>query len=318
MSAYLLTAPAKINLYLEILGDRPDGFHELVMVMQTIGLSDRIEVRSNRSGEINLYCQHPQVPLTESNIAYRAAQLMMTRFANIHEKFGGGVDITIEKNIPVAAGLAGGSTDGAAVLVGLNLLWQLGLTQPELQELAAELGSDVPFCIGGGTAIATGRGELLDPITDLDGIPIVLAKYSNIAVSTPWAYQTYRTQFEAGYIRDAAGWQTRMKQLHSGGLIQAIQKKNVGAIAAELYNDLEKVVLPEFPQVQKLRDCFTENGAVGTMMSGSGPSVFAICESIAQAEQLKTQVATQLNDPELDLWVTNISSTGIQATPITP
>ncbi|WP_024545115.1 4-(cytidine 5'-diphospho)-2-C-methyl-D-erythritol kinase [Picosynechococcus sp. NKBG15041c] len=313
MSAYLLTAPAKINLYLEILGDRPDGFHELVMVMQTIDLCDRIEVRQNRSGEINLYCQHPEVPLTENNIAYRAAQLMMGQFADIYGEIAGGVDITIEKNIPVAAGLAGGSTDGAAVLVGLNLLWDLGLTQPELQELAAALGSDVPFCIGGGTAIATGRGEILDPITDLDGIPIVLAKYRNIAVSTPWAYQTYREQFGNGYIRDAAGWQTRMKQLHSGGLIQAIQKQDRQAIAKELYNDLEKVVLPAFPKVQQLRDCFANHGAIGTMMSGSGPSVFAICESRDQAEALKHQVAQELNDADLELWVTQIASPGIQA-----
>ncbi|ANV91353.1 4-(cytidine 5'-diphospho)-2-C-methyl-D-erythritol kinase [Picosynechococcus sp. PCC 8807] len=313
MSAYLLTAPAKINLYLEILGDRPDGFHELVMVMQTIGLYDRIEVRQNRSGDINLYCQHPEVPLTASNIAYRAAQLMMTRFADIYARVGGGVDITIEKNIPVAAGLAGGSTDGAAVLVGLNLLWDLGLTQPELQTLAAELGSDVPFCIGGGTAIATGRGEILDPLPDLDGIPIVLAKYSNIAVSTPWAYQTYRAQFGEHYLQDAASWHTRMTQIHSGGLIKAIQQKNIQAIAHELHNDLEKVVLPAFPQVQQLRDCFTKHGAIGTMMSGSGPSVFALCETLAQAQALKVQVAQELNDPALDLWVTHIASPGIQA-----
>lgn len=313
MSGYILTAPAKINLYLEILGDRPDGFHELVMVMQAIGLCDRIEVRAKRGGSINLYCQHPQVPLNETNIAYRAAQLMMDRFPKAHEQFGG-VDITIEKNIPVAAGLAGGSGNGAAVLVGLNLLWQLGLTQPDLWELAAELGSDVPFCISGGTAIATGRGEILDPLPDLNGIPIVLAKYSNIAVSTPWAYQTYRAQFEAGYLRDDASWQARMKQIHSGGLIQAIQQKDVMAIASELYNDLEKVVLPEFPQVQTLRDCFAKHGAIGTMMSGSGPSVFALCDSPEQAAQLKEVVATELNDPDLELWTTTISSQGIQAT----
>lgn len=315
MSAYLLTAPAKINLHLEILGDRPDGFHELVMVMQTISLCDRIEVHQNRSGDINLYCQHPEVPLTESNIAYRAAQLMMTRFADLYAEIGGGVDITIEKNIPVAAGLAGGSTDGAAVLVGLNLLWNLGLTQPELQELAAELGSDVPFCIGGGTAIATGRGELLDPLPDLDGIPIVLGKYRNLAVSTPWAYQTYRAQFGENYLQDAASCQARMKQLHSGGIIQAIQQKDLKAIAQELSNDLEKVVLPEFPQVQQLRDCFAKHGAIGTMMSGSGPSVFALCETPAQAEALKSAVATELNDPELALWVTEIASPGIQVEP---
>ncbi|MBV5257858.1 4-(cytidine 5'-diphospho)-2-C-methyl-D-erythritol kinase [Synechococcus moorigangaii CMS01] len=313
MSAYLLTAPAKINLHLEILGDRPDGFHELVMVMQTIGLCDRIEVRQNRSGDINLYCQHPEVPLTASNIAYRAAQLMMTRFADVYAEIGGGVDITIEKNIPVAAGLAGGSTDGAAVLVGLNLLWELGLTQPELQALAAELGSDVPFCIGGGTVIATGRGEILDPLPDLDGIPLVLGKYRNLAVSTPWAYQTYRAQFGEHYLQDPDSWQARMKQLHAGGLIQAIQKKDLKAIAQALSNDLEKVVLPEFPQVQRLRDSLAKHGAVGTMMSGSGPSVFAFCETPSQAAALKQAVALELNDPELELWATEIKSPGIQA-----
>ncbi|MGB2924998.1 MAG: 4-(cytidine 5'-diphospho)-2-C-methyl-D-erythritol kinase [Limnothrix sp.] len=312
MSGYLLTAPAKINLYLEILGDRPDGFHELVMVLQSIALCDRLEVRSNRSGDINLYCKHPQVPLDESNIAYRAAQLMMTRFATTYEKLGG-VDITIEKNIPVAAGLAGGSTNGAAVLVGLNLLWQLGLTQPDLRELAAQLGSDVPFCISGGTAIATGRGEMLDPLPDLNGIPIVLAKYRNIAVSTPWAYQTYRAQFEAGYLRDDASQQSRMTQIHSGGLIKAVQEKDIQAIATEMHNDLEKIVLPEFPQVQALKNAFTTAGAIGTMMSGSGPSVFALCTSVEQANQLKTTVANELNDPDLDLWVTQISCHGIQA-----
>ncbi len=312
MSGYLLTAPAKINLYLEILGDRPDGFHELVMVMQAIDLSDRLEVTSNRGKGIHLYCNHPKVPLDEGNIAYRAAQLMMARFPHAYDEFGG-VDITIEKNIPVAAGLAGGSGNGAAVLVGLNLLWKLGLTQPDLRLLAAELGSDVPFCIGGGTAIATGRGEILDPLPDLDGIPIVLAKYSNIAVSTPWAYRTYRSQFEEGYLRDDESWKNRMSQIHSGGLIQAIQTKNVEAIAAELYNDLEKVVLPEFPQVQELRDCFKKHGAIGTMMSGSGPSIFAICESVEQANQLKTSITTDITDPNLDLWVTQISCHGIQA-----
>lgn len=312
MSAYLLTAPAKINLYLEILGDRPDGFHELVMILQSISLSDRLEIRPNRHRDIRLYCQHPQVPLNETNLAYRAAQLMFARFPKLHHEFGG-VDIRLEKNIPVAAGLAGGSTDGAAVLVGLNLLWRLGLTQPELQDIAAELGSDVPFCIAGGTAIATGRGEQIDPLPDLDGIPIVLAKYSNIAVSTPWAYQAYRQQFGHDYLRNNESWQQRMSQIHSGHLIQAIQQKNIQAIASELHNDLEKIVLPEFPQVQQLREAFMAAGAMGTMMSGSGPSVFALCQSQEQATSIRAQVTAQLNNPDLELWVTQISSTGIQA-----
>ena len=194
MHSYTLIAPAKINLYLEIIGDRPDGYHELVMLLQSIDLADRLKMRPNGTQAIRLHCNHPQVPLDESNLAYRAAQLMKKQFPQAFANWGG-VDITIEKHIPVAAGLAGGSTDAAAVLVGLDLIWELGLTQPELQTLAAQLGSDVPFCIAGGTAIATGRGEQLDAIDDLTNLWVVMAKYHSLSVSTAWAYQTYKQRF---------------------------------------------------------------------------------------------------------------------------
>ena len=194
MRSYTLIAPAKINLYLEIIGDRPDGYHELVMVLQSIDLADRLELHPNGTDEVRLQCHHPEVPLNQSNLAYKAAQLMRQEFPKVASNYGG-VDITIDKRIPVAAGLAGGSADAAAVLVGLDLMWDLGLTQPELQTLAAKLGSDVPFCLSGGTAIATGRGEQLDPLKDLDNLWIVLAKYQNLTVSTAWAYQAYRNQF---------------------------------------------------------------------------------------------------------------------------
>ncbi|HEY9702923.1 MAG TPA: 4-(cytidine 5'-diphospho)-2-C-methyl-D-erythritol kinase, partial [Allocoleopsis sp.] len=144
-----LLAAAKINLYLEILGDRPDGYHELAMIMQSIDLADKLEVRTSRTQIIRVYCQHPEVPKDQTNLAYKAAQLMAKKFPEAFAQYG--VEISLQKNIPVAAGLAGGSSNGAAVLVGLDLVWNLGLTQSELQELAAELGSDVPFCISGGT-----------------------------------------------------------------------------------------------------------------------------------------------------------------------
>lgn len=162
MHSYTLIAPAKINLYLEIIGDRSDNYHELAMILQSIDLADEIQLRSLSTDMIRVHCNHPQVPKGQSNIAYRAAELMATQFPNIFAKYGG-VEITITKRIPVAAGLAGGSTNAAAVLVGINLLWKLGLTQSELEELGATLGSDVPFCVAGGTAIATGRGEQLSP-----------------------------------------------------------------------------------------------------------------------------------------------------------
>jgi 4-diphosphocytidyl-2-C-methyl-D-erythritol kinase len=311
MKSYSLIAPAKINLYLEIIGDRPDGFHELVMILQSIELSDRLQISSNNTQKIRLYCHHPQLSADQTNLAYRAAKLMCEEFPDIYDNYGG-IDITIEKNIPVAAGLAGGSTDAAAVLVGINLMWELGLTQPELQQLAAKLGSDIPFCISGGTAIATGRGEQLDPLNDLDHLWVVLAKYNNLGVSTPWAYQTYRQQFGDTYVSDKEGIKSRTAQIHSGPLVSAIIHKDGAAIGKLLHNDLEKVVLPEIPEVAQLRKAFAETGVLGTMMSGSGPTVFALCESEVQAQQVKQEVSEAIGDPQLNFWVTKLSSAGIQ------
>lgn len=311
MHSYTLIAPAKINLYLEIIGDRPDGYHELVMILQSIDLADIIELRPNRTEQVRLHCNNPQVPLDESNLAFRAVALMQKEFPKIAANYGG-VDIVIDKRIPVAAGLAGGSTNGAAALVGMNLMWKLGLTVPELQILAANLGSDVPFCVSGGTAIATGRGEKLDPIIDLDNLWLVLAKYRSISVSTAWAYQTYKQQFDGSYILDTEGVKSRSAQVHSGPLVSAIIHKDILSIGKLLHNDLEKVVLPTFPAVAKLREAFQQAGCLGTMMSGSGPTVFALCESREQAEIVKVKVRETILDPDLEFWVTQLSSSGIE------
>ncbi|MFW6295826.1 MAG: 4-(cytidine 5'-diphospho)-2-C-methyl-D-erythritol kinase [Halothece sp.] len=311
MRSYSLIAPAKINLYLEILGDRPDGFHELVMILQSIALADLIEIRANGTDRIRVHCSNPLVPLNQDNLAYRAANLMARTFPDTFAQYGG-VEITIDKRIPVAAGLAGGSTDAAAILVGLNLMWQLGLTQPELTDLAAKLGSDVPFCISGGTAIATGRGELLDPISSLDNLFVVLAKYNNLSVSTPWAYNSYREAFSDTYICDLASIQERTSHIHSGPLVNAIAHSEGEEIAKLIHNDLEKVVLPAYPQVTQLREAFQEAGALGAMMSGSGPTVFALCESESHAQAVQETVRQAIPDPELDFWITQLSSGGIQ------
>lgn len=195
MRVYSLIAPAKINLYLQIVGDRPDGFHELVMVLQSIELADLVTVRANGTDQTRIHCDNAEVPLDETNLAYRAAVMMQQQFPNSFAKYGG-VEIKIQKHIPIGAGLAGGSANAAAAIVGLDLMWNLGLTQSELQDLGATLGSDIPFCITGGTALATGRGEKLDPLPDLNQTYIVLAKYRHLPISTPWAYKTYRQQFE--------------------------------------------------------------------------------------------------------------------------
>lgn len=310
MRSYTLIAPAKINLYLEILGMRPDGYHELAMIMQSIELADYIEINANGTDNIRLHCQHPEVPLDQTNIAYRAAKLMAEQFPDAFAKFGG-IDIEIDKRIPVAAGLAGGSTNAAAILIGLDLMWKLGLTQSELQELAALLGSDVPFCIAGGTAIATGRGEILSPLPDLDNLYVVLAKYRSLGVSTAWAYTTYREKFGNNYACDTSTMQERSTKLNSGALVSAIAHKDSIKIGQSLYNDLERVVLPAHPQVEQLRQAFQNQNILGTMMSGSGPSVFALVESDAQAQQVKKQVESTINNPDLEIWITRFRPTGI-------
>ena len=311
MHSYTLIAPAKINLYLEIIGDRPDHYHELAMILQSIDLADEIELRSLSIDSIRVHCNHPQVPTDRSNLAYRAAELMTTQFPNAFAKYGG-VEITITKRIPVAAGLAGGSTNAAAVLVGINLLWKLGLTQSELEELGATLGSDVPFCVAGGTAIATGRGEQLSPLPSLNSIYIVLGKYKSLEVSTPWAYKTYRTEFGDSYIRGRDNLAVRASAVHSGEMVKAILHQDVKEIAQKLHNDLEKVVLPAYPQVLQLRETFVNAGVLGTMMSGSGPSVFALCESQEHAEEVKQQVKTATQNEDLELFVTQAIAHGIQ------
>ncbi|MBI4783528.1 MAG: 4-(cytidine 5'-diphospho)-2-C-methyl-D-erythritol kinase [Oscillatoriophycideae cyanobacterium NC_groundwater_1537_Pr4_S-0.65um_50_18] len=311
MRAYSLIAPAKINLYLEIIGDRSDGYHELAMILQSIALSDRVDLRANGTDQIRVRCDDPLVPSDASNLAYRAADLIVQQFPESYRKFGG-VDIAIEKRIPMGAGLAGGSANAAAVLVGLDLMWSLGLTQPELQDLAAQLGSDIPFCIAGGTAIATGRGEQLAPLPSPEHLHVVLAKYRSIAISTPWAYKAYRQQFGHSYISDPAEQKGRKQQMHSGAMVGAIAQRDGKRIGQLLHNDLEKVVLPTHPKVAELRQTLEKMNPLGVMMSGSGSTVFALVESSAQAEQIHQQLSAEIPDPDLGIWKTHLTASGVQ------
>ena len=222
------------------------------------------------------------------------------------------MDITLKKRIPGAAGVAGGSRDEAEVLVGIDLLWKLGLTRSELEELGAQLGSDVPFCIGGRAAIATRRGEALSPLSGLGEIYIVLAKYRSLEVSTGWAYNTYRSEFGGSYIKDTESLAARGNAVHSGEIVQEILHQDAKEIAQKMHNDLEKVVLPEYPQVLKLKESFAKYDILGTMMSGSGPSVFALCDSKEKAEQVKINLRNEIPDPDLEIFVTKLINHGIQ------
>lgn len=285
-----LKSAAKINLYLEITGNRADGYHDLVMILQSIDLCDRVDIRKIGIDEIQILCNHPDVPCDRSNLAYKAAALMQSIYPEI-----GGIEIALDKQIPMGAGLAGGSGNAAAVLVGIDRLWDLGLTQSQLCDLAAQLGSDIPFCISGGTALATGRGEILSPLPDLKDLILVICKPRQIAIATAWAYQTFRSQglLATSEVKDHNLSSQMVAAIASGG---DTAPHRIGKL---LYNDLERVVLPAYPAIAHLKQQLLEQECLGAMMSGSGSTVFAIAPDLDRAHSIAAAVKTD----EIDVWV---------------
>lgn len=260
-------APAKINLSLDVLHKRPDGYHEVEMVMTMVDLADRLEMRELPRDTIMISSQAGYIPLDEKNLAFQAAKLVKDRY-----RVTQGVYIHLDKKIPVAAGLAGGSSDAAAALRGLNRLWNLGMTREEMMELGAELGSDVPFCVSGGTAIARGRGERLTPIASPPSCWVVLAK-PPLNVSTADVYGKLR----AAEIK---------RHPDTAKLLEAIDARDFAGMCAGLGNVLEEVTLSLYPEVRQLRECMERLGADGVLMSGSGPTVFGLVEKEGKAERI--------------------------------
>jgi len=250
-------APAKINLMLDVLRKREDGYHEVEMVMTMVDLADRLEMEELPRDTIIISSQAGYIPLDEKNLAFQAAKLIKERY-DVRK----GVYIHLDKKIPVAAGLAGGSSDAAATLRGLNRLWGLHISDKELQTLGAELGSDVPFCVTGGTAIATGRGERLEHIANPPQCWVVLAK-PPINVSTADVYGRLR----ANRID---------KHPSLSDMRRAIEQQSFTGICGALGNVLEDVTLPMHPEVQQLKEAMIRLGADGVLMSGSGPTVFGL------------------------------------------
>jgi 4-diphosphocytidyl-2-C-methyl-D-erythritol kinase len=254
----LVKAPAKINLSLDVLYKRPDGFHEVEMIMTTIDLADRIELSLLDQDKIHILSHNRYVPDDQRNLAYQAAQLLKQRF-NVKK----GVEITIEKSIPVAAGLAGGSSDAAATLRGLNKLWDLGLTLDELAELGSEIGSDVSFCVYGGTALAKGRGEIITKLPAPPTCWVILAK-PFIGVSTAEVYRRLDVN--------------RIKHPNTSEMIKAIKENDYQRVCENVGNVLEDVTLNLHPEVAQIKEQMKRFGADAVLMSGSGPTVFAIVQ----------------------------------------
>lgn len=251
-------APAKINLALDVLYKRPDQYHEVEMVMTTVDLADRIEIEEKKQNNIIIFSHNRYVPDDDRNLAYQAAALLKERF-NIKQ----GVSIKIEKNIPVAAGLAGGSSDAAATLRGLNRLWNLGLSMDELAELGAEIGSDVSFCVYGGTALATGRGERIKHLPSPPKCWVVLAKPLR-GVSTADIYKRLDLK--------------NVKHPNIPVMIQAIETNDYKGVCDNIGNVLENVTLSLHPEVLHIKNQMKRFGADAVLMSGSGPTVFGLVE----------------------------------------
>lgn len=252
-------APAKINLLLDVLYKRDDGYHEVEMVMTMVDLADRLEMQELGRDTIIISSQAGYIPLDEKNLAFQAAKLIKERY-----DVRTGVYIHLDKRIPVSAGLAGGSSDAAATLRGLNRLWKLGIPTEELQRLGAELGSDVPFCVAGGTAVARGRGEKLEPIEGPPPCWVILAK-PPVHVSTQEIY---------GRLNVAA----IKRHPSTADMVRAIREKRFADVCGAMGNVLEDITIRLYPEVRRIKDCMLRLGADGAMMSGSGPTVFGLVQ----------------------------------------
>ena len=307
MADLCVRAPAKINLHLEVLGLRSDGFHELAMLMQSIDLADSLRMRPTADGQISLQCDRADLPTDSSNLVVKAAEMLRARsgFAEL------GAQIVLEKRIPIGAGLAGGSSNGAAALLGLNELWGLGFKSHQLHSMAAELGSDMPFCLDGGTQLCFGRGEQLEalPINSSQLPALLLIKHPEVSVSTPWAYGRCKELRGDFYLEAEADFEQRRQALRQAPLL--------GAVAGNgswppLRNDLQAVVEPEVETVrQGLALLRQSEQPLGVAMSGSGPTLFALFPGVNQARSAHADLAERFERDGFESWCCGFSDRGV-------
>ncbi|MCI9422645.1 4-(cytidine 5'-diphospho)-2-C-methyl-D-erythritol kinase [Lachnospiraceae bacterium WCA-9-b2] len=261
-----LKALGKINLGLDVLGKRENGYHDVRMVMQTVYLYDQIWMVKTKEPGIRLSTNLFYLPVNENNLAYRAAELLMKEFG-IQE----GIKIILDKHIPVAAGMAGGSSNAAAVLFGMNRMFSLGLSQKELMERGVSLGADVPYCIMRGTVLAEGIGEKLTPLPPMPRCFVLLAKPS-ISVSTKMVYEKLDSHEIA-------------KHPDIDGIIEGLKGRDLLSVAACMGNVLEKVTVEAYPVINEIKEVMKKQGALNAMMSGSGPTVFGLFDDKKKAKK---------------------------------
>lgn len=266
-----IKARAKVNLTLDVIGRRENGYHDVKMIMQQVDLYDLVKIRCIPESEIRLTCSDDFLPVDDKNIAYRAAENMSKKYNITH-----GFEIHIEKNIPVSAGLAGGSTDAAAVIKGINRLCGLGLTEKTMMAIGFELGADVPFCVMEGCALAEGLGEILTPIRGFEHAWMVLVK-PNFGVSTKEVYT-------------ALEYETLKGHPDTQGMLNALESQNRHDILDRVFNVLEEVTLKLYPGVVEAKRFLAGHGAEGVLMSGSGPTVFGFYKSYERAKNAQKKI----------------------------
>ena len=279
MDKLTLKAMAKINLGLDVVRRRPDGYHEVRMIMQTVGLYDRLTFENTEEDALRLESSMKRLPTDGNNLIIRAASLLKEEFG-IRE----GLSIRLDKRIPVAAGMAGGSTDAAAALTAVNRMFDLGLTEEQLRERAVKIGADVPYCLQGGTALSEGIGEILTALPPAPACHVVVAK-PPVHVSTKWVYQNLHLEQVTEHP-------------DIDGMAESIRQGDYAGVVRRLSNVLESVTVPRYPVIAQIRDFLRENGADGALMSGSGPTVFALFDDRERAKQAlealrKTGLAAQ-------------------------
>lgn len=263
-----LKAYGKINLGLDVLKKREDGYHEVRMIMQTVGLYDKIDLYLKETPGITVETNLYYLPVNENNLVYKAAKLLMDEFHIKH-----GVTIQLKKFIPVSAGMAGGSSDAAAVLFGVNKMFNLGLSMTDLMKRGVKIGADVPYCVMRGTALSEGIGEILTPLPPIPQCRVLIAK-PGISVSTKFVYD----HLDAASLRPS-------DHPDIDGLIEGIGNRDIYAVASRLGNVLETVTIPEYPVIADIKERLKALGAVNALMSGSGPTVFGIFTNPKAAEE---------------------------------
>ena len=266
---------SKINLTLNILAKRQDGYHDIETIMQSVNLTDRICIKEEKEG-IKIKCNHPLVPVDDQSLTYRSAEIILNRC-----RITKGVKIEIDKKIPLASGMAGGSANSASILVGINKLFTLNLSNKDLREIGEELGMDVPFCIQNGTALAYHKGEKVTPLPLINPPLWIIIINPGFEIPTKWAYNNL--DFD----------QIKKEKNNTKAMLKALKEMKLHEIANNLFNSFEGLIIKKYPEIGKIKDKLIQEGALGALMSGSGPTVFGIAKNKEQAlkvyEKLKLE-----------------------------